>query len=132
MAQEFLKQLLPGQTVFSRGLYADPTFVVPDKVQQALKARKIPFKGHVSTPLTPADLADADLIFCVEKSHEERLLDRYPQYTDKIWLLTDFAFDKPQDLVDPIGMEGHGFEKQVTLLYRACEAVAKRIQKEYI
>lgn len=132
MAQEFLKKLLPQAGVFSRGLYADPSYLVPDKVQRALALHQIVFNGHTSTPLTAQDLARADLIFCMEKAHEERLLDRYSQYSDKIWLLTDFAFDKPQDLQDPIGLEGRTFEKQVQRLWQACEAAARRIQHEFL
>ena len=132
LAQEFFKQLLPGQTVFSRGFYADPTYEVPAKVKQVLAQHHIEWKGHTSTPLTADDLAAADLIFCVEKAHEERLLDRYPQYTDKIWLLADFALDTPQDLQDPIGLEGHSFEKRARYLYEVCVAAAKRIKQDFL
>lgn len=130
MAQEFLKKLLPSAEVFSRGLYADPSYAVPQKVLQALNARQITGVEHTSTQLTAADLEAADLIFCMEAAHEERLLDRYPQYTDKIWLLTDFAFDKPQDLVDPIGFSGRSFDKLAQQLYHTCEAAAQRISKD--
>ena len=67
MAQEFLKQLLPGEKVFSRGLYADPTYKVPTKVIEALAKHHIPFTGHISTALSCADLQTADLIFCMEQ-----------------------------------------------------------------
>lgn len=132
MAQEFLKKLLPGVKVFSRGLYADPSYMVPDKVIKALAQYDVVFVGHVSVPLTAADLAQADLIFCMEQAHVARLEDRYPQYSDKLWLLTDFAFDNARDLQDPIGLEGRAFKKQVTRLYEACEAAAKRIKKEFL
>ncbi|MBO5911796.1 MAG: hypothetical protein J6Q05_06465 [Elusimicrobiaceae bacterium] len=129
MAQEFLKQLLPGTTVFSRGLYADPTYEVPQKVKTALAAHNIPFTAHTSTQFSTQDLAQADLIFCMEQAHADYLLDRYAQYTDKIWLLTDFAFDTPQDLPDPIGLEGRAFAKQANRLYEACQAAAVRIKQ---
>lgn len=132
MAQEFLKKLLPQSDIFSRGLYADPSYLVPDKVVRVLAAHQIVFNTHTSTQLTVQDLAEADLIFCMEQAHEERLLDRYPQYSDKIWLLTDFAFSKPQDLQDPIGLEGRLFEKQVRRLWQVCEAAARRIQHEFL
>ena len=132
MAQEFLKKLLPSVEVFSRGLYADPSYAVPPKVLQVLNAHKITGAEHTSTQLTVADLETADLIFCMEAAHEERLLDRYPQYTDKIWLLTDFAFDKPQDLVDPIGFSGRSFDKLAQQLYQTCEAAAQRINADFL
>ena len=130
MAQEFLKQLLPGTTVFSRGLYADPSYEVPPKVKEALSAPHIPFTAHTSTPLSAQDLAQADLIFCMEQIHTDGLLDRYAQYTDKIWLLTDFALDTPHDLPDPINLEGRAFAKQAQRLYEVCQAAAKRIESQ--
>ena len=132
LAQEFLKSLLPGVSVCSRGFYANPDYEVPVKVQQALRAKQLEFPGHTSTQLMPEDLQLADLIFCMEQAHEEHLLDRYPQYTDKIWLLTDFAFDKPQDLQDPISLEGRAFAKQSARLYAACEAAAQRIKNDFL
>ncbi len=132
MAEEFLKQLVPGVEVFSRGLYANPSYAVPDKVVKALAQHHVVFTGHTSTALTPADLDRADLIFCMEQAHVARLEDRYAQYSDKLWLLTDFAFDNAQDLQDPIGLEGRAFEKQVAYLYQTCQAAAQRIKQEFL
>ena len=131
MAQEFFKQFLPGTTVFSRGLYADPAYEVPAKVKDALAKHNIPFTQHTSTQLTVADLQTADLIFCMERAHEERLLDRYPQFTDKIWLLSDFALDKTEDMADPMSFEGRSFEKLAQRLYKLCQAAAKRIAQDF-
>ena len=130
LAQEFLKQLLPGVTVFSRGLYANPSYEVPQKVKDALSAHHITFTNHTSTQLTAQDLAKADLIFCMEQPHTNLLLDKYAQYTDKLWLLTDFAFDTPQDLPDPISLEGRAFAKQAEHLYKTCQAAAERIKNQ--
>lgn len=131
MAQEFFKSLLPGVEVSSRGLYADPAYAVPTKVKDALAKHNIPFRNHTSTQLTVADLQSADLIFCMERAHEERLLDRYPQFTDKIWLLADFALDKTEDMLDPISFEGRSFAKLAQRLYELCQAAAKRIVQDF-
>jgi protein-tyrosine-phosphatase len=131
MAQEFLKSLLPGVEVVSRGLYADPSYMVPAKVIDALAKHHISFIKHTSTQLTTADLQTADLIFCMERSHEERLLDRYPQFTDKIWLLADFALDKTENVADPIAFEGRSFDKLAQRLYELCQAAAKRITQDF-
>ena len=106
------------------------TYEVPQKVKDALTRHQISFTTHTATPLTAQDLAQADLIFCMEQPHTDTLLDRYAQYTDKIWLLSDFACDKPQDVPDPIGLEGRAFAKQAEQLYKLCQAAASRINKE--
>lgn len=131
MAQEFFRQLLPGNQIFSRGLYADPAYVVPQKVIQALEKHHISFSGHTPAPLTKADLEKADLILCMEQNHEEYLLDHFAQYTNKIWLLTEFAYDKREEIEDPIGLEGRGFEKAAEKLFQACQQAATRIKQDF-
>lgn len=131
MAQEFFKHLLPGVEVFSRGFYADSSYRVPQKVMDALATHGIGLSEHTSTQLTPADLQAADLIFCMEQAHEDRLLDHYAQYTDKIWLLTDFAYDKREDIPDPISFDSKTFEKAAESLYQSCQAAAKRIAQDF-
>ena len=131
MAQEFFKQLLPEMTSCSRGLYANSAYLVPSKVQQVLAKHHIAFTGHTSTQFTEDDLQTADLIFCMEHTQEEQLLDRYPQFTDKIWLLTEFATHKPEDIIDPISLEGRAFEKQAQRLYALCQAAATRIKQDF-
>ena len=127
MAQEFLKKFLPGATVFSRGFYADAAYQVPDKVKKALKTHQITYVQHISTQLSAQDLEQADLIFCMERAHEERLLDRYAQYTQKIWLLSEFALGKTEDLEDPISLPERAFAKQANHLYDLCQKAATQI-----
>lgn len=131
MAQEICKKLLPQAEVFSRGLYADATYEIPGKVTDFLSSLGITPSAHCSTQLTEKDLDRADLIFCMEQAHLSRLLDRYAQYTPKLWLLTDFAFEKETDLQDPISLSGRAFVKQAVKLQQAVEAAAAKIKQQY-
>ena len=128
MAQEILKQLLPQAEVFSRGMYVNTEISVPEKVQKFLLNNDITPSPHRPTQLTESDLQAADLILCMEPEHLEKLTDRYAQYMDKMWLLNDFAFGKETALQDPIGLQGHAFEKQARLLQKAVIACAKRVK----
>lgn len=129
MAQEICKNLLPQASVFSRGLYANKEYAVPTKVLDFLSSLNITPTPHISTQLTADDLREADYIFCMEKAHLENLLDRYAQYSDKMWLLNDFSFSKDTNLQDPILLSGRSFIKQATLLHKAVETAVKRIKQ---
>lgn len=131
MAQEICKRLLPQAEIFSRGLYADTSYEVPEKVTSFLSSLGITPSPHRSTQLTEEDLSKADYIFCMEQAHLDRLLDRYAQYTSKLWLLNDFAFEKETDLQDPISLSGHAFIKQAVKLQKAVEATAQKIKQPY-
>ena len=128
MAQEILKKLLPQAEVFSRGLYANAQYQIPGKVLDFLASQQIIPGPHVSTQLTEADLKAADFIFCMERRHLEKLVDQYAQYSQKMWLLNDFAFNKETDLEDPIGLQGAAFVKQAKLLQQAVTACAAQIK----
>ena len=127
IAQELLKQLRPELSVFSRGLYADPHYTVPEKVQRFLASRGIVAARHVPTQLSAADMDRADLVLVMEEKQLQQILDSFAQHTDKCYLLLDYAYGQETDLADPIVLEGKAFEKQAVLLQRAVENCAKRI-----
>lgn len=129
MAQEICKKLLPQASVFSRGLYANKEYAVPAKVSDFLHSLHINPMLHTSTQLTTDDLQQADYIFCMEKTHLEKLVDCYAQYSDKMWLLNDFSFSKETDLQDPISLNGKSFIKQAALLQKAVEAAVEKIKQ---
>ncbi len=132
MAQELTKKWLPEVEVFSRGLYVDPSLQVPEKIIRFLAACEIAFTSHAPTQLMPKDLQEADLIFCMETEHQDKLLDRYAQYTNKIWLLYEFALGKKKTIDDPINLTGRAFEKRASELKKIVAQAIKRIQKDFL
>ena len=126
MAQEICKTIRPDIQAFSRGLYANPFYEVPDKVTAFLRSRGIVAGPHTPTQLSDPDLQAADYVFVMEPAHLEQILDRYAQYTDKCYLLLDFAYGKEEALEDPICLEGKPFNKQALIL---AQAVAKALSR---
>ena len=66
----------------------------------------------------------------MELRHLDFLLDRYAQYTGKLWLINDFAFGQETAVEDPIGLHGRAFEKQARILQKAVLACVARLKKE--
>jgi len=130
MAQELLKKFLPEADVSSRGVYADPAYQVPEKVTEFLKDNGVLPPPHVSAQLTKEDLERADYVFFMEARHLERTADRFAQYSGKYWLLCDYAFDKEEDLIDPVALRGRAFEKNARTLLRAVQAAAEKLRRE--
>ena len=128
MAEELLRPLLPGCTVFSRGLYADASYRVPAKVTDFLQKNAISAPPHTSTQLAKDDLEKADIIFFMEQAHLDKISDSYAQYLDKMWLLNDYAFGQEEDLQDPISLSGRAFEKSAERLKKAVTAVAEKLK----
>ena len=113
--------------VISRGFYASPNYEVPSKIKDFLHANGADYENHFSTQLSPEDLETSDLIFVMEYEHREKLFDEYSQYTDKIFLLLDYAYDKEEDMPDPISKTGRAFNKIMEQLKKAVEEIYKKI-----
>ena len=126
MAQELLKKAVPEADVFSRGLYADPSYAVPPKVLAFLAEQ-----GVTPAPLQAQDLQTADIILLMEQRHLDKLVDRYAQHSDKMYLLNDFAFGQEKDVADPISLSGKAFKKSAAQLARAVQAVAQKLANRH-
>lgn len=127
MAQELFKSLCPRIDVFSRGLYVDASIRVPNTVRDFLSREGIAAVQHVPVQLSETDMQQADLVLFMENKHLEQVVDRFAQYTDKCYLLLDFAYGKEQEIADPIGLRGWAFDKQADLLRRAVAACAQKL-----
>lgn len=128
MAQYLLKKYLPQAETFSRGLYAETEQSVPENVVQFLTEQGIELPPYRPQQLTAQDLEDADWVFCMEPWQLEKLVDRYAQYTDKIWLLNEFAFGKETEVEDPVNLKGRAFTKVAQRLQQAVLACAERLK----
>jgi protein-tyrosine phosphatase len=129
MAQYLLKKYLPQAETFSRGLYAETEQTVPENVVRFLAEQGISLTEHQPSQLTPQDLENADWVFCMEPWQVEKLTDRYAQYTDKIWLLNEFAFGKETAVEDPVNLSGRAFTKVAKKLQDAVIACAERLNE---
>lgn len=131
-AQELLKKFLSEKNrrdinVFSRGIFAQSYFSVPSKITEFLKEENILFDGHCSTLLSGADMQKADLILVMTEDQLDYLLDKYSEFSDKIYLLLDYAYGEEKDLEDPISKSGRAFYKTMEKLKRAVKAVADKL-----
>ena len=129
MAQELLKKWRPDLEVFSRGLYADPGYSVPETVYSFLADYQIPRFPHTSTQLSATDMETADLVLLMEQQQIDQVLDAFAQHTDKCYLLLDYAYGEEKDLADPIALTGKAFRTQAGLLHDAVEICAKKIPR---
>lgn len=121
MAQEILKKLLIQNNrtdidVFSRGTYVDPEINVPQKIKNFLLKNNITPSPHIPTQYSKKDLETANVILVMEQYQYDEIIDRYSEFTDKIYLLKEYTYGEKKDIEDPIGLEGKSFEKSAASL----------------
>jgi len=110
LAEGFLKKLLAkssssGMEIGSAGLDALPGSSASfHSVQVALK-NSVSLEEHQARLVTAELIEQADLILVMEAGHRSHLVDRYPQASDKIYLLRHFARYGSQErgIPDPYG-----------------------------
>lgn len=112
---------------FSRGVYASPAYEIPLKIKKFLEDNGASWQGHCSTLLGREDAERADLLLVMTEDQLDLIMDKFPQYADKIFLLLDYAFGVEEDMPDPISKSGRGFEKIMNRLKEATEAVFKKL-----
>ncbi|MBR1979680.1 hypothetical protein [Candidatus Proelusimicrobium excrementi] len=112
---------------FSRGVYASPAYEIPSKIKKILEDNGASWQGHCSTLLGREDAERADLLLVMTEDQLDLIMDKFPQYADKIFLLLDYAFGLEEDMPDPISKSGRGFEKIMNRLKEAAEAVFKKV-----
>ena len=116
ISQELLKNLLNknGRTdieVISRGTYALPEIEVPQKIKKFLLKNGIDYKQHTPTQYGKNDLSSSDLIFVMTKNQLSEITDKYAEFSDKIFLLSDYVLNDNKDVKDPINLTGGSFER---------------------
>lgn len=131
-AQQLLKKFLREKNrmdinVFSRGIYAQSYFAVPSKITDFLKKEGIEYCGHQAALLCREDMQKADLVLVMTEDQLDYILDKYAEFSDKVFLILDYAYGEEKDLEDPISQSGRAFEKTMEKLKRAVKAVADKL-----
>lgn len=91
----------------SAGLIALPGNSATYMAQQVAAEHTVDLAGHQAQPVSQ-DLMDwADLILVMEKSHQDSLLNLYPETADKIQLIRHYARygSRKRGIADPYGLD---------------------------
>ena len=116
ISQEILKYLLKKDNrndieVISRGTYVLDYITVPKKIKDFLAENNIIYTNHTPIQYSKQDIASSDFIFVMTKHQYDEIIDKYSEYSDKIYILKQFVSNKTRDIEDPISLEGKKFKK---------------------
>ena len=128
MAEAILKSKnLAGIEVKSAGIYAAPGSEASAHAQKVLDDNGIPHQ-HLSSPLTKGVVDWADIILTMTTSHKTAILQQYPEASEKVYTLKEFAGEAyPLDVVDPYGGSLSIYEDTFQELADLIEKVIKKL-----
>ena len=88
----------------SAGVFASSGSPASSNAIAALKELEIDLQSHRSQPVTRTLLEDADLVLTMTNGHRYSLLQNFPEFERKVYLLNAFGTSKvPADVLDPFG-----------------------------
>ncbi len=114
-------------TVGSAGVAASKGYPASHETLMALKKRGASLVGFKSRPVTEAILKASTHVFAMTEGHLSALESRFPQYSDKFYLLREFTGPSsrrsPADVPDPIGMGPAAYEEVAQLFDAAIPSI---------
>ncbi|MFH1729185.1 MAG: hypothetical protein ABIA04_12295 [Pseudomonadota bacterium] len=91
------------------------------------------FKEHRSKQVSKELLDEAEIVCAMEKHHYEYLNAYFPEYKNKIKLLSEYVIggERGFDILDPVGKKSAYYEKSFTDIDRCIRGLAEFCSEEY-
>ena len=113
--------------VISRGIYAQSYFAVPSKITNFLASKGIKQPPHTAALLTREDMQSCTLVLTMTEDQKEYILDNYSEFSDKVYTLSEYVYDKEVSIKDPISLSGRSFEKVLEEICKTVKALSEKI-----
>lgn len=88
----------------------------------------VDISDHMSKQVTKEDIENADLVLVMTPSHRNTLIDLYPQYSNKIYTLPEYAYGTDEEISDPFGGDEEEYRECALQLKSAVEAVYAKVK----
>lgn len=131
MAEALLRDSLADRkdiTVGSAGVMASNGGSASRETREILKHRNIRLDGFRSRPVTKKILDQTTHVFAMTESHLAHLEARFPEYSEKYYLLREFTPETAnnpaiRDVPDPIGMGLAAYEEVAEVIEAAIPSI---------
>lgn len=118
MAEVMFRKMLDdrgihGITVSSAGITAFPGDPASEGAVVVMAEKGIDLTAHLARHLTPDIIGAAGLILTMTRSQEAYVINKLPQFADRVHTLGVFALDDPDalDIQDPYGADILGYKE---------------------
>jgi len=131
LAEYYFKKLLKENKIKSKVSSAGTDFYPVGISEYSLKLLKedgIDAKRHKPKVINEKIINEFSLILCMDRSHIEKLKNRFPYAKDKIFLLSEFAVGSNEEIEDPIGKDFGEYKKT----YEKIKLFIDKIFKNYL
>jgi protein-tyrosine-phosphatase len=132
LLRKLWEQAAPGWDleVLSAGTAAASGDLATMHAQTAMRNRGLDLSGHRAQRVETATPASADLILTMTAMHKAQILLQWPELSDRVHTLDEYAGGAGGDVKDPYGGTLDDYEATAVALTAKLQAVVDRIRKE--
>lgn len=134
MAQGLMAKKLAAQPcwkVVSAGVAASVASAESRDTAALLAERGASLHKFRSRQVNEAMLRQATAVFCMTAGHRDLLLEDFPQFSEKYYLVGDFSSENPGgDVPDPIGMGANAYAKVADAIEDALPGMMRYLQAQ--
>ena len=89
----------------------------------------VDISDHVSRQVTKEDIENADLVLVMTLSHRNTLIDLYPQFSDKIYTIPEYAYGSDDEISDPFGGDEDEYRECAKELKEAIDVIYSKVKE---
>jgi len=134
MAERLFRQIAKKENLEidtdSAGTAAMPHYTIFGDLQLVMEENGIDYRGHIPTLVSKDVLENTDLVLVMTKGHKEEINSRFPEYIEKVYMLSEYAGDGEKDIADPIGMGADAYRKAFGEIKYYLEKIVEKIKDE--
>lgn len=134
IAEAIFKKMLRDQKRFdievsSAGVMTLSGIGASQIARDVLAREGIDVSGHIAREVTKEVIRKSDLIFVMERVHEDAIVKLAPEAKNRVFLLKEFAKinDENLDIIDPMGKPLDFYEQAFAIIKEALERINKLI-----
>ena len=118
------------EDVKSVGIISKEGMPVSEKSIKALKKIGIDISDYTSSPIQEKDLQEADIVLTMTESHEDMILQALPQYSDKVFTLSQYVENKKEDIKDPYGGNQKEYDNTSKMIIKKLKKLVKILKEK--
>jgi len=137
MAEGIMKDLINKEKlkiniedIRSVGLVAEEGMFVSQNAVKVLKKRGIDISKHTASVVKEVDLKEADLVLTMTQNHEDMILQALPQYSHKVFTLSEYVENKIEDISDPYGGSLRKYEDASNMILKKLKKLVEKLKKK--
>ncbi|WP_395753498.1 low molecular weight protein arginine phosphatase [Prosthecobacter sp.] len=137
MAEALFRELVKERAdyqVSSAGVAAAPGMPASKHTAALLKSRGVNLSGFQSRMLDKKILEAATHVFAMSSHHMAAIVDEFPEQTDKIYLVSEFAAEdalRGKDVSDPFGQGLQAYEETLQALEKMLPSLLAYIDQTW-